>query len=149
MSTQAEPLVTVDGADRKPESDDAFRAELTALIPALRAFARTLCGNATAGDDLAQETLLKAWSARDSFEMGTNMKAWTFMILRNLFFSERRRSWRHSQLDQDVAERTLVAVDDPAAPVAPVEPVFPMGPCAPVFPIGPCAPVLPWIPWGP
>jgi RNA polymerase sigma-70 factor (ECF subfamily) len=114
----SKPLVTVDGAARKPELDDAFRIELTALIPPLRAFARTLCGNATVGDDLAQETLLKAWSARDSFKMGTNMKAWTFMILRNLFYSERRRSWRQTQLDQDVADRTLVAVDDPAAPVA-------------------------------
>jgi RNA polymerase sigma-70 factor (ECF subfamily) len=50
--------------------------------------------------------------------MGTNMKAWTFMILRNQFYSEKRRSWRQSQLDQEAAERTLVAVDDPEAPVA-------------------------------
>ena len=46
------------------------------------------------------------------------MKAWTFMILRNQFYSEKRRSWRQSQLDQEAAERTLVAVDDPEAPVA-------------------------------
>jgi RNA polymerase sigma-70 factor (ECF subfamily) len=50
--------------------------------------------------------------------MGTNMKAWTFMILRNQFYSEKRRSWRQAQLDQEAAERTLVAVDDPASPVA-------------------------------
>jgi RNA polymerase sigma-70 factor (ECF subfamily) len=50
--------------------------------------------------------------------MGTNMKAWTFMILRNQFYSEKRRSWRQSQLDQEAAERTLVAVDNPEAPVA-------------------------------
>ena len=62
--------------------------------------------------------MLKAWDARASFEMGTNMKAWTFMILRNQFYSEKRRSWRQSQLDQEAAERTLVAVDDPEAPVA-------------------------------
>jgi RNA polymerase sigma-70 factor (ECF subfamily) len=62
--------------------------------------------------------MLKAWDARQSFEMGTNMKAWTFMILRNQFYSEKRRSWRQSQLDQEAAERTLVAVDDPEAPVA-------------------------------
>jgi RNA polymerase sigma-70 factor (ECF subfamily) len=46
------------------------------------------------------------------------MKAWTFMILRNQFYSEKRRSWRQSQLDQEAAERTLIAVDDPEAPVA-------------------------------
>ena len=98
--------------------DDAFRVELVALIPHLRAFARTLCGDPTAADDLAQDAMLKAWDARESFEMGTNMKAWTFMILRNQFYSEKRRSWRQSQLDQEAAERTLVAVDDPEAPVA-------------------------------
>jgi RNA polymerase sigma-70 factor (ECF subfamily) len=98
--------------------DEAFRVELEALIPHLRAFARTLCGDPTAADDLAQDAMLKAWDARASFEMGTNMKAWTFMILRNQFYSEKRRSWRQSQLDQEAAERTLVAVDDPEAPVA-------------------------------
>jgi RNA polymerase sigma-70 factor (ECF subfamily) len=62
--------------------------------------------------------MMKAWDARASFQLGTNMKAWTFMILRNQFYSEKRRSWRQSQLDQEAAERTLVAVDDPEAPVA-------------------------------
>ena len=101
-----------------PARDEAFRVELVTLIPHLRAFARTLCGDPTAADDLAQDAMLKAWDARASFEMGTNMKAWTFMILRNQFYSEKRRSWRQSQLDQEAAERTLVAVDDPEAPVA-------------------------------
>src|ERR1700722_9185466 len=101
-----------------PVRDEAFRRELVALIPHLRAFARTLCGDPTAADDLAQDAMLKAWDARASFQIGTNMKAWTFMILRNQFYSEKRRSWRQSQLDQDVAERTLLAVDDPEAPIA-------------------------------
>jgi RNA polymerase sigma-70 factor, ECF subfamily len=109
------------GRRSEPQSqdrDEAFRLQLEALIPHLRAFARTLCGDPTAADDLAQDAMLKAWDARGSFEMGTNMKAWTFMILRNQFYSEKRRSWRQSQLDQEAAERTLVAVDDPEAPVA-------------------------------
>jgi len=101
-----------------PARDSAFKRELVALIPHLRAFARTLTGDPTAADDLAQDAMMKAWDARASFEMGTNMKAWTFMILRNQFYSEKRRSWRQSQLDQEAAERTLVAIDDPAAPVA-------------------------------
>lgn len=100
------------------ENDEAFKKELVQLIPHLRAFARTLCGDPAAADDLAQDAMLKAWDARNSFQMGTNMKAWTFMILRNQFYSEKRRSWRQSQLDQEAAERTLVAVDDPEAPVA-------------------------------
>ncbi len=99
-------------------SEKAFQRDLVGLIPHLRAFARTLCGDAVAADDLAQDATLKAWDARASFQMGTNMKAWTFMILRNQFYSEKRRSWRQTQLDQDAAERTLVAADDPEAPVA-------------------------------
>jgi RNA polymerase sigma-70 factor (ECF subfamily) len=98
--------------------DAAFKRELVGLIPHLRAFARTLCGDPTAADDLAQEAMLKAWDARTSFQLGTNMKAWTFMILRNQFYSEKRRSWRSTQLDQEAAERTLVAADNPEAPVA-------------------------------
>ena len=100
------------------DRDQAFRRELVALIPHLRAFARSLTGEPTSADDLAQDTMMKAWDARGSFEMGTNMKAWTFMILRNQFYSEKRRSWRQSQLDQEAAERTLMAIDDPASPVA-------------------------------
>jgi RNA polymerase sigma-70 factor (ECF subfamily) len=103
---------------RSGSDDEGFKRELVQLIPHLRAFARTLCGDPAAADDLAQDAMMKAWDARASFQMGTNMKAWTFMILRNQFYSEKRRSWRQSQLDQEAAERTLVAVDDPEAPVA-------------------------------
>ena len=103
---------------RSSTDDEGFKRQLVGLIPHLRAFARTLCGEPAAADDLAQDAMMKAWDARASFQMGTNMKAWTFMILRNQFYSEKRRSWRQTQLDQEAAERTLVAVDDPAAPVA-------------------------------
>ena len=101
-----------------PDEEKTFKRDLVALIPHLRAFARTLCGDAAAADDLAQDAVMKAWDARSSFQMGTNMKAWTFMILRNQFYSEKRRSWRQSQLDQEAAERTLVAIDDPSSPIA-------------------------------
>ncbi len=102
----------------EPANEAIFKRDLVGLIPHLRAFARTLCGDAAAADDLAQDAIMKAWDARASFQIGTNMKAWTFMILRNQFYSEKRRSWRQSQLDQEAAERTLVAADDPEAPVA-------------------------------
>lgn len=97
------------------DADDLFKAELTELIPHMRAFARHLCGDAGQGDDLAQEALLKAWQGRASYQPGTNMKAWTFMIVRNQFYSDKRRSWRSQPLDQEVAERTLVARDNPMA----------------------------------
>ena len=113
MAADSKPRPTTD-----PAIDEAFKRELVGLIPHLRAFARTLAGDPASADDLAQDAMMKAWDARASFQMGTNMKAWTFMILRNQFYSEKRRSWRQSQLDQEAAERTLVAVDDPEAPVA-------------------------------
>ncbi|MGA9796473.1 MAG: sigma-70 family RNA polymerase sigma factor [Rhizomicrobium sp.] len=89
----------------KPESDAAFKAGLLDLIPFLRAFARSLCGNPEMADDLAQETLVKAWQARHMFAAGTNLKAWLFTILRNQFYSDRRRAWRQAPWDQDAAER--------------------------------------------
>jgi len=117
VSVPARAAPSMDAA-RSKDRDRAFKQELVNLIPQLRAFARSLTGDPTAADDLAQDTMMKAWDARASFEMGTSMKAWTFMILRNQFYSEKRRSWRQSQLSQEAAERTLMAVDDPSSPVA-------------------------------
>jgi RNA polymerase sigma-70 factor (ECF subfamily) len=100
-----------------PAPEGSFRDQLVAVIPHLRAFARSLCKDPTQADDLAQEALAKAWKARDTFEPGTSVKAWTFMILRNHFYSEKRRSWRSTPLDAEVAENTLVASDNPTAPM--------------------------------
>lgn len=87
------------------DTDAAFKADLLDLIPFLRAFARSLCGNPETADDLAQETLVKAWQARGMFAPGTNLKAWLFTILRNQFYSDRRRAWRQAPWDQEAAER--------------------------------------------
>lgn len=102
---------------RSVAADRQFERELVGLIPHMRAFARTLCGDPTFADDLAQDAVTKAWQARASFTMGTNMKAWLFMILRNQFYSEKRRSWRSSHLDPEIAANTLVATDDPSVAV--------------------------------
>jgi RNA polymerase sigma-70 factor (ECF subfamily) len=100
--------------DEQGKLDDAtFKSELTLLIPHLRAFARSLCRDASLADDLAQDAMLKAWKARESFHPGTNMKAWAFTILRNAFYSEKRRSWRRQPLDPEVAEATLVSSSNP------------------------------------
>ncbi len=100
-----------------PADEVTFKKELVAAIPHLRAFARSLCNDPTQADDLAQEALAKAWKARDSFEPGTSIKAWTFMILRNQFYSEKRRSWRTAPLDMEMAENTLLANDNPTVPM--------------------------------
>ncbi|HEX4181927.1 MAG TPA: sigma-70 family RNA polymerase sigma factor [Caulobacteraceae bacterium] len=99
------------------QEEETFRSDLIALIPHMRAFARSLCGDPNEAEDLAQEALAKAWAGRAGFTAGTNLKAWTFMILRNQFYSDRRRSWRSCQLDPEVAERSLVANTSPIAAV--------------------------------
>ncbi len=91
------------------------RDDLTALIPHMRAFAQTLCRDPTQADDLTQDALASAWEHRSSFAQGTNLKAWVFQILRNKFYSDRRRSWRSVQLDPTEAEETLFAVSNPEA----------------------------------
>jgi RNA polymerase sigma-70 factor (ECF subfamily) len=99
--------------DDKAEFNEAeFKKDLTELIPHLRAFSRSLCGNATLADDVAQDALLKAWNARERFIPGSNLKAWTFTILRNQFYSIKRRSWRATSLEPEVAEQTIVANSD-------------------------------------
>lgn len=96
--------------DRAKESrgDDGFRRALLAAMPHLRAFARGLCGIPDQADDLVQETAIKAWAARDRFVMGTNMRAWTFTILRNTYLNELRSGRRYVAYDPELAERSLV-----------------------------------------
>jgi len=111
-------LVTDDMVTVPTLSDEDFRSELALIVPQLRAFGRTLAGDRDVADDLVQDTLLRAWSARDRFAAGTSMRAWTFIILRNLFLSQVRRSRFRGDWDEQVAERTLSA---PAAQDKPIE----------------------------
>ncbi|BBD00006.1 MULTISPECIES: sigma-70 family RNA polymerase sigma factor [Sphingobium] len=90
-------------------TDSAFKGELSRVIPQLRAFARSLCGNHDLADDLVQETMLKAWAARDRYMAGTNFRAWSFTILRNHYFSLTRRLRFTGEWDDLVADRVLAA----------------------------------------
>ena len=74
--------------------DASTRDAVMAAVPSLRAFAISLCGNVDRADDLVQETLLRALANIDSFQPGSNMPAWLFTILRNLFRSEYRKRRR-------------------------------------------------------
>jgi len=76
------------------KADPSVRETMLAAVPGLRAFAMSLCGKMDRADDLVQETLLRALSNIDSFTPGTNMSAWLFTILRNLFRSEYRKRRR-------------------------------------------------------
>lgn len=71
-----------------------IKADLIAVIPNLRAFAVSLSGSPDRADDLVQETLVKAWSNIGSFVEGTNLPAWLFTILRNIYYSEYRKRRR-------------------------------------------------------
>jgi RNA polymerase sigma-70 factor (ECF subfamily) len=96
-------------ADWAPLSDAEFKHELAQVIPHLRAFGRSLSGSRDLADDLVQETLLKAWAARKRFQAGTNMRAWTFIILRNLFLSQMRRARFKGEWDELTASKILAA----------------------------------------
>jgi len=76
-------------------------------LPTASAFALILVRDLA--DDLVQETLMKAWAARARFQAGTNMRAWTFIILRNLYLSQMRRSRFRGEWDDLVADRILAA----------------------------------------
>jgi len=87
----------------------AFRDDLVKTIPSLRAFAISLAQNSDRADDLVQETLVKAWDKQASFQLGTNLKAWLFTILRNEFYSQMRKRGREVQ-DSDGLLTAGVAV---------------------------------------
>ncbi|MBQ0806003.1 MAG: RNA polymerase sigma factor [Sulfitobacter sp.] len=70
------------------------RDELVEHLPAMRAFAISLTRNSAIADDMVQDTVVKAWTNIDKFEVGTNMRAWLFTILRNTYYSSRRKANR-------------------------------------------------------
>ncbi len=86
-----------------------FKDDLLKAIPSLRAFAVSLSQNVDKADDLVQETLVKAWDKHESFQPGTNLKAWLFTILRNEFYSQMRKRGREVQ-DSDGIMTARLAV---------------------------------------
>ena len=76
---------------------NSFKRELLSVLPSLRAFAISLVGRHDQADDLVQDAIMKAWAKQEQFEMGTNMKAWLFTILRNELYSKLRKRGREVQ----------------------------------------------------
>ncbi|MGB0497436.1 MAG: RNA polymerase sigma factor [Rubricella sp.] len=70
------------------------RDEIVQHLPAMRAFATSLTRNSAAADDLVQDTVVKAWTNIEKFKPGTNLRAWLFTILRNTYYSARRKTKR-------------------------------------------------------
>jgi RNA polymerase sigma-70 factor (ECF subfamily) len=95
MTGKAGALIDASGPDGA--GGPSWRDAVVALIPALRAFAWSLSHNSAEADDLVQDALIKAWTHRDRFEPGTNLRAWLFTILRNTYYTavvRRRREVR-------------------------------------------------------
>ena len=95
------------------KADLGVRESMLAAVPGLRAFAMSLCGKMDRADDLVQETLLRALTNIDSFEPGTNMSAWLFTILRNLFRSEYRKRRREVEDGEGRLAESLKSPPDP------------------------------------
>jgi len=83
------------------------RSALLAAIPHLRAFAISLTGDIDRADDLVQDAVVRGLSHLDRFEPGTNLQAWLFTILRNLFYSEHRRRRREVEDPEGAAAEKL------------------------------------------
>jgi RNA polymerase sigma factor (sigma-70 family) len=95
-----------------PPPNKPVREVMLAAVPSLRAFAISLCGNVDRADDLVQEALLRALANLDSFEPGTNMSAWLFTILRNLFRSEYRKRRREVEDADGSYAESLTSLPD-------------------------------------
>ncbi|MDM7957989.1 sigma-70 family RNA polymerase sigma factor [Blastomonas sp.] len=96
-------LTALSAAERR------FGHQLVECGPGLRAYGRSLSGGQDLAEDLVQETMLRAWKARASFEPGSNLQAWTRVILRNVFLSGRRRSRFVGEWDDRIADRKLIS----------------------------------------
>jgi RNA polymerase sigma-70 factor (ECF subfamily) len=80
--------------------------DLVAAIPRLRRYARVLTGEATRADDLVQDTLARAWEKRRLWQAGTDLRAWLFTVMHNVFVNQRalaRREARNVSIDADDA----------------------------------------------
>ena len=94
-----------------PEIRDA----LLKAIPHLRAFAISLSGSPDRADDLVQETIVRAIANISRFEAGTNLHAWLFTILRNLFYSQHRKTGRELQDSDGTYAARLTSVPEQEA----------------------------------
>ncbi len=92
-----------------------FKDDIVTLLPDLRAFARFMCREREAADDLVQNTVLMALDKQSQFEPGTNLKGWMFTIMRNRFYSDLRTQRRRPSTIEDSAAAPIAAVDNPEA----------------------------------
>jgi RNA polymerase sigma-70 factor (ECF subfamily) len=91
---------------------EAFIKGIVTNLPSLRCFATSLARSVDQAEDLVQETVLRAINNQEKFEPGTNLQAWLFAILRNLFCSACRRSKREVEDADGSYAATLISIPD-------------------------------------
>jgi RNA polymerase sigma-70 factor (ECF subfamily) len=82
------------------------------LIPRLRRYARALAGDRIAADDLVQDTLERAWSKLHLYRRGTDLRAWLFTVMHNVYVNQLRAMRPAAQFDEEMAELALPARTD-------------------------------------
>ncbi len=95
--------------DKKYTKNELLEKELIPHIDALNTFAFHLTYNENDANDLVQETYFKAIRAIDSFQQGTNAKAWLFKIMKNSFINDYRKRSRRPKI-VDIDEQINVGV---------------------------------------
>jgi RNA polymerase sigma-70 factor (ECF subfamily) len=86
---------------KSPADSSVLAAQALAHLDVLYAFALRLSHNGATAEDLVQETFARCLDHASTFEPGTNLKAWLFRILRNLYFDQRRREQRVAQMTSE------------------------------------------------
>src|SRR5882762_307471 len=77
-------------------------------IPRLRRYARALVGDRYVADDLVQDTLERAWNKFYLWRPGSDLRAWLFTIMHNVFVNQARR--RRYEIEQAMEEVPAVSV---------------------------------------
>ena len=84
-----------------------FGALLVQRSGSLNAYARRLTGVAADADDLLQDTMLRCWTARASFQPDTNFDGWTRTVMRNSFLTARRRARFQVEMPEGALDRAF------------------------------------------
>jgi RNA polymerase sigma-70 factor, ECF subfamily len=100
-----------DSLTEHSEAAAHFERDVIPLLEPLRGRAIQITSTITDAEDLLQETLLKAYAGRRSFERGTNMKAWLFRIMTNACISSYRAKQRRpaQHPTDEITDRQLAA----------------------------------------
>ena len=91
------------------------------LIPRLRRYARALAGDRSAADDLVQDTLERAWSKFHLYRRGTDLRAWLFTVMHNVYVNQLRSAKLAAPLDEEMPELARPAHETDALMLRDVE----------------------------